>query len=127
MFICRVAGTRMLTPLEVPAWMFDSVVCSQLVAAPLARVDLSALFSLQALLNEVSGHSAVVKAQHHSTVFGGCDAQKPQIIADSVAHVSGDHSETAVAGQRQATAPCVARQAPARRKPARRKPERPAR
>jgi hypothetical protein len=85
MFICRVRGVRMLTPLEVPAWMFDSAVCCRLIAAPSARVDVTALFSLRALLNSASGQSAVVKAQHHSTVFGGSDAQKPQTITIQLA------------------------------------------
>jgi hypothetical protein len=123
MFICRFGGTRMLAPLEVPAWMFDSAICCRFVSAPFARVHMAALSSLQALLNEVNRPAAVVKAQHHSTVFGGPDAEKPQFIVDSAADVSGEHRETAVAGQRQTTAPRFAGQAPARRKPARRKPE----
>ena len=127
MLICRISGTRMLTPLEVPAWMFDSAVCCRFVSAPSARVDIAALSSLQALLHEVSRPAAVVKAQHHSTVYGGSDAKKSQFIVDSAADVSGEHSETAVASERQTTAPRFAGQAPARRKPARRKPERSAR
>jgi hypothetical protein len=59
----------MFTPLEVPAWMFDSAVCCRLITAPSARVDVSALFSLQALLNNARGDSAVVKDEHHSTAF----------------------------------------------------------
>jgi hypothetical protein len=127
MFICQVRGVRMLTPLEVPAWMFDSAVCCRLIAAPSARVDVTALFSLRALLNNASGQSAVVKAQHHSTVFGGSDAQKPQTITNSAGHVSACRSETAVAGQHPVTASHSARQAPARREPTPSEPERPAR
>lgn len=127
MFICRIGGSRMLAPLEVPAWMFDSAVCCRFVSAPSGRVDMAALASLQTLLNEMSRSAVVVKAQHHSTVFGGPDAEKPQFIVDSATDVSGEYSETAVAAQRQTTSPRFAGQAPARRKPARRKPERSAR
>jgi hypothetical protein len=107
--------------------MFDSGVCCRFGAAPSARVDLAALSSLQALLNEVDRSAAVLKAQHHSTVFGGSDAEKPHFITDSAANVSGDYSETAVAGQCQATAPRLTGQATARRKPVRRKAGRSAR
>jgi hypothetical protein len=127
MFICRIGGTRMVTPVEVPAWMFDSAVCCRFVSAPSARVDLTALSSLHALLADINAAATVVKAQHHSTVFGGSDAEKPQFIVDSAADVSGEYSETTVAGQRQTTAPRFAGQTPTRRKPARTKPARPAR
>lgn len=123
MFICRISGTRMLAPLEVPAWMFDSAVYCRFVSAPSARVDMAALSSLQALLNEVSRPAAVVKAQHHSTVFGGFDAARPQFIVDSTADVSGEYSKSTVASQRQTASPRFAGQAPAQRKPAVRKPE----
>lgn len=123
MFICRIGGTRMLAPLEVPAWMFDSAVCCRFVSASSAGVEVAALSSLQALLADISAAGTVVKAQHHSTVFGGSDAEKPQFIVDSAADVSGEYSETTVAGQRQTTAPRFAGEAPARRKPACRKPE----
>lgn len=117
----------MLAPLEVPAWMFDSAVCFRFVSASSARVDVAALASLQAFLNEVSGPEAVVKALHYSTVFGGSDAEEPQFIVNSAADVPGGDSETAVAGQRQTTSPRLAGQASARRKPANRKSERSAR
>jgi len=123
MFICKIDGVSGSASLEVPAWMFDLAVCCRFIPALAARVDLRALFSLRELLDQVSARTAVVQAQHHSTVSGGADAQKPQILAhDSAGHLSGDYREAAVASKRQIAAPASRRQTPAPRQSAGRQP-----
>jgi hypothetical protein len=121
MFICKSDDGALAAPLEVPAWMFDSAECCRLTAAPCARVDVPALFALQALLRQVGARTDdVVEAQQHFTTSGGFDAHQPQCIPNSADHVLGESCDTALASECQLEAPHPSRQAPARgRTPAR--------
>ena len=63
-----------LAALEIPQWMFDSGSCSVMKPESLARVSLSALLALRALLAPGAGvDSTVIEAQHLSSDSGGAD------------------------------------------------------
>ena len=64
-----------MAALEIPKWMFDSGLCSMMKPESLARVSLSALRALRALLAPgVEGiESGVIEAQHLSSDSGGAD------------------------------------------------------
>jgi hypothetical protein len=45
-FICRIGGDYKTSPLEVPAWMFDTAICCVCRSAPAGAVTVDALRSL---------------------------------------------------------------------------------
>jgi hypothetical protein len=61
--------------LEIPAWMFDSGLCSGMKPGSQIRVSLGALATLQALLELRADHveSSVIREQHLSSDLGGAD------------------------------------------------------
>jgi hypothetical protein len=62
--------------LEIPEWMFDSGICSQMKRESLAYVSSAALLTLKSLLSAASDpvESTVVEAQHLSSSSGDADA-----------------------------------------------------
>jgi hypothetical protein len=62
--------------LEIPEWMFDSSLCSQMKQDNLAHVSSAALLALKDLLSAAPDpiESTVLEAQHHSSSSGDADA-----------------------------------------------------
>jgi hypothetical protein len=88
-FVC--APDEAKAVLEIPEWMFDTAVCCRHRPAGIARVDLSALRALRALIEGVSRNgNDVIEAQHRCTNTGGPDAQATEDHGDSVPALSAD-------------------------------------
>jgi hypothetical protein len=90
---CALDDDRGFPVLELPEWMFDSVVCGQLERAEAARVNTRALRGLRVLLDSIkpTAKEVVLEDQHHSKVQRGADAKKIEV--ESVGTVPGGSAE----------------------------------
>ena len=85
--------------LEIPEWMFDSVVCGQVKQQTLAYVSSAALLRLRSLLSQVLDpvESTVAEAQHLSSSSGDADAHAVRLEDQSARVVFSTHEAAAVA------------------------------
>jgi hypothetical protein len=90
---CTACDAHEFPVLEVPEWMFDSVICGRLERAERARVDGRALRERKSLLESATPRreQAVLEAQHHPKLSGGADAKEIQV--ESTGPVPGDSTE----------------------------------
>ena len=92
-FICSIVGGPNTSPLEVPAWMFDTAVCCLCRPAPVGAVTAEALWSLRRTL---SASSNVIDEEHPSIVCGGFDEQDQQVSHGTARAVSDESPDSAV-------------------------------
>jgi hypothetical protein len=74
---CKRDELQRFPPLEIPAWMFDSGLCSRMDLGTSAHVSSAALLALKELLSPSAADSielALIQAQHISSSSGGADA-----------------------------------------------------
>ena len=92
-FICSIVSDQRTSPLEVPAWMFDTAVCCACRSVPAGRVTIDALRSLSRTLGAAS---YVIEAEHQSIAFGGFDAQTHEDSSDAARAVHDQFPDSAV-------------------------------
>lgn len=83
--------------LEIPEWMFDSSLCSQMKQDNLAYVSSAALLALKDLLSAVPDpiESTVVEAQHLSSSTGDADAPTIPSQSERVVFPTGEAAAVA--------------------------------
>ena len=83
--------------LEIPEWMFDSSLCSQMKQDDLAYVSSAALLALKGLLSAATGpiESTIVEAQHRSSSSGDADAPTIPSQSERVVFPTGEAAAVA--------------------------------
>ena len=83
--------------LEIPEWMFDSGLCSEMKQESLAYVSGSALLSLRALLSSDADRieSGMVQAQHLCSDSGGADVDNVPIQSQAGRAICSDDATAA--------------------------------
>ncbi|HEY6375604.1 MAG TPA: hypothetical protein VIX90_08775 [Edaphobacter sp.] len=86
--------------LEIPEWMFDSGMCSQMKQESLAYVSSAALVTLKHLLSGTPGliELTVVQAQHLSSSSGDADAHTIPSQSERVVFPTSEASAVAAGG-----------------------------
>jgi len=86
-----------LASLEIPEWMFDSGLCSEMKQESLAYVSGSALLSLRALLSSDADRieSGMVQAQHLCSDSGGADVDNVPIQSQAGRAICSDDATAA--------------------------------
>jgi hypothetical protein len=91
-FICRIGGDEKTSPLEVPAWMFDTAICCACRSAPAGVVTVD---GLRSLCRTLTAPSTVIEAEHPTITLGGSDAQAYEDSSDPARAVSSESPDPA--------------------------------